>query len=280
MGELHSLHDIGRDAVALARGLISSTEFQEIEPKGDRDMVTNVDKTVEREVRRFLSKRAPHVGFIGEEERPNRLPGYNWVLDPIDGTANFIHGLPLYSIALSLLHEDSIVAGLIDIPSMGLSYSSMLGCGAFLDGERISCSPIDKLSDAIVAVSDFSLGENADNKNTILMRVIEELAKRVQRVRLIGSAAISLAWVADGRLDAAVILSNEPWDTSAGILLSTEAGASAYDALGAVHRLHSGSAVAVNCKLEYDLVPLVSEAISSVPRGVSIMASRPHVTVS
>ena len=245
MTELQRLLAIGRDAVRMARDLMSTNKIHQIEPKGERDMVTDVDKLIEKNVRNFLSLRTPDIGFIGEEEPPNELHEYNWVLDPVNRQANFIRGLPLYAIALSLLHGDSVpVLGLIDIPPLDLSYSAAMGSGAFLHNERISCSYTDKLSNAIVAISDFSLGEGADSKNAALLRVAGGLARRVQRVRLIGSAAMSLAWVADGRLDAAVILSNQPWDTSAGILLATEAGASAYDALGALHKLESGSAVA------------------------------------
>lgn len=263
MTELQTLLDTGRHALRLARGLISSSRVFDIQPKGDRDMVSNVDQLIEQRVREFLFRKAPHIGFIGEEEAPGSLSEYNWVLDPIDGTANYVRGIPLYSVALSLLHEESTVLGLIDLPYFDQSYSAIRGSGAFLDGTPTYCSRTAKLSDAIVAISDFSVEDKPEAENALLLRIADELSKRVQRVRLIGSAAISLAWVADGRFDAVVILSNKPWDTSAGMLIANEAGAATSDVFGVLHTLESGSAVAVTQELEYDLISLLADATES-----------------
>src|SRR5207248_3092165 len=161
--------------------------------KGDRDLVTDVDTAVEDALREFLTAETPEIGVLGEERgRSGDGGGRWWALDPIDGTANFARGIPLCGISLALV-----------------------------DGEHSTAAT--EMSDAMIAVGDFAIGRLAEEKNETRLRLLSDLGARAQKIRMLGTAAIDLAWVADGKLDAALILSNNPWDTMAGVLLVREA---------------------------------------------------------
>jgi myo-inositol-1(or 4)-monophosphatase len=117
--------------------------------KGDRDMVTDLDIGIERAVRASLKQDAPDVAFLGEEESPDgSTKGLTWALDPIDGTANLVHNLPLYAVSLALVENDTALLGIIDLPMLGRRYWAARNQGAWLDGERIHVSRRDRLAEA------------------------------------------------------------------------------------------------------------------------------------
>jgi myo-inositol-1(or 4)-monophosphatase len=174
---------------------------------------------VERNVRDFLHNKTPDVEFLGEEEGGQPTGhGLLWILDPIDGTVNFLHGFPLCAVSLS----------------------------------RTST-----LADALISIDQYAFGEDAERKNRWRMRLTERLAHDAQRVRMLGSSAIDLAWTAEGRLDACIQLGNKPWDTSAGVLIAREAGARVLDHDGSEHSEQSRSTIAVTPALEVGLMEAV-----------------------
>lgn len=238
--------DIAREAVAIGAKLLASAERGTVHRKGDRDTVTDLDLRIQDEVRRFLAIEAPETAFLGEERGGGDIPAAEdvWVLDPIDGTANFTHGLPMCAVSLALLRDRKPVVAAVTTPFLGRTYHAESGGGAFCDGHRIRVSGVDDLSAAIVSLGDYAVGANAEAKNRQRFAVTMALAERVERVRMVGSAALDLAWVAEGRLDACVILANKPWDTAAGVLLAREAGAVVTDASGEHHTVDSRQTVA------------------------------------
>jgi myo-inositol-1(or 4)-monophosphatase len=247
-------------AMDIARKIIQGHQPEVVSAKGDRDMVSDIDVQIEHAVRDYLQEQHPDIGFLGEEEgsRPGKH-GLQWVLDPIDGTANFVKGIPLYSISLALVSHQEPVLGIIDIPAHGSRYSAALQQGAYHDKTRIHVRPTGKLNEAIITVGDYAVGSNAGARNQIRLAVTSQLAHKALRVRMLGSAAIDLAWLAHGRTDAAIIFGNKPWDTAAGVILVREAGGSVVDLDGYTHTLHSASTVAAS--------PLLLEqALSLIPR--------------
>ena len=153
-----SLLPIALDAVTLASRLAQTTLPGVITAKTDRrDMASEVDVTVEREVRAFLRDRTPEIGFLGEEEGASggdaRLV---WTLDPIDGTANFVRGIPLCAVSLGLVDDGRPVLGVIDLPFLGRRYYAAESEGAYADGNRIHTSSTTILLDAIVSIGDFA----------------------------------------------------------------------------------------------------------------------------
>jgi myo-inositol-1(or 4)-monophosphatase len=184
------------------------------------------------------------------------------MLDPIDGTVNFLHGLPLCAVSLSLLAENTVVAAVIHLPFIGSHYTAMLGQGAFADDKRLHVSKTSTLANALISIDQYAFGDDAERKNRWRLRLTERLAQKAQRVRMLGSSAIDLAWTAEGRLDACIQLGNKPWDTSAGVLIAREAGARVLDDDGSDHSQGSRSTIAVTPALEADLMAAVQAALA------------------
>lgn len=248
---------IAAQAMDLASQIVRERLPSVVDAKGDRDMVSDIDLQIEREVRGFLREQSPEVAFVGEEEG-NGVGGgaRQWVLDPIDGTANFVKGIPLYSISLALVDGDEPVLGIIDVPAFGCRYSAAAGRGAYCGDTPVRVRPTSRLHDAIVSVGDYAVGEQAEARNRVRLAVTSRLAARVQRVRMFGSAAIDLAWLAHGRTDAAIIFGGRRWDIAAGVVLVREAGGLVVGADGEKHTLRSGSTVAASAELLDELVSL------------------------
>ncbi|MGW3351494.1 inositol monophosphatase family protein [Nonomuraea rubra] len=256
---------IAGQAASIAAEIVRTKAPGVVTAKGDRDMATEVDYAVEHAVREFLSRETPEIGFLGEEEGVSRLgDSLMWALDPVDGTANFLHGIPFCGVSLGLVDRDTPTLGVIDLPFLNLRYSAAEGAGAVVNGSEIRVSDARELQSAIVAIGDYAVGENADERNRPRLALTQELAARVQRIRMFGSAAIDLAWVAHGRIDATIMLSNNPWDTAAGVIIAREAGATVIDLDGSPHSMTAQATIAASPKLVVDLVELIAETRKAV----------------
>jgi myo-inositol-1(or 4)-monophosphatase len=227
-------------------------------------MVSDVDITIERTVRAYLHEQTPYIKFLGEEEgQTGYISDLLWALDPIDGTANFVRQLPLYAISLALVQDNLPVLGLIDLPAFGSRYSAIKDHGAMVNGTSIHIHPAARLHDAIVSIGDYAVGAGADTKNELRLAVTQRLARQALRVRMFGTAAIDLAWLAEGKTDASIILGNKPWDTAAGTVIAREAGAEVIDLDGSPHTLASKATITVAPALRSELLNLLNEAQTS-----------------
>lgn len=252
------LLSIACEAVDVARDIFLTHAPGHLTAKGDRDMASEVDYAIERKLAALLREKTPDIGFLGEEDGKRGIPSeLTWTLDPIDGTVNFIHGSPLCGISLALLRDRTPVLGVVDLPFLGMRYTATEGGGAFRDSHRLSVSSATTLREAVVAIGDYAVGEDALEKNEIRLGITTRLAQVVQRIRMHGSAAIDLVWLAEGRIDAVVIMSNQPWDTAAGVIIAREAGASVVDSDGSVHTSASSATIAANSELLTDLLALI-----------------------
>lgn len=271
MNDLASLLQIAHQAVDRARDLILTQAPGLVTVKGERDMATEVDFAVEKSLRAFLAEQTPDIAFVGEEggEGLGSQGEQMWALDPVDGTANFIHGMPLCGVSLGLIREATAVLGVIDLPFLRCRYSAAQGGGAYANGESIQVRTATvELSEAIVAVGDYAVGNGDEVKNPRRLAITRHLAQRAQRVRMFGSAAVDLTWVASGRLDASITLSNAPWDTAAGVVIAREAGARVVDADGSEHTTGSGATIAASPALLDAVVDLVRTATAeAAPAG-------------
>ncbi|MDQ0380972.1 inositol monophosphatase family protein [Amycolatopsis thermophila] len=248
-----ALLPVAREAVAIGHRIITSRAPQSVTHKSERDLVTDIDLAVEEAVREFLARETPEIGVVGEEHGGERGELW-WTLDPVDGTANFARGIPLTGISLALVSGPRSVVAAIDLPFLDTVYTAVEGYGAYAGDARIGVSAVRELSGAMVSVGDFAVGEDSGPKNRLRLSLLEQLGARAERVRMIGTAAADLAWVAHGRLDATVILSNLPWDTMAGVLLVREAGGLVLDADGGDHTVDSAATVALSPGLR-DVLP-------------------------
>lgn len=257
---------IAKAAAATASQIVRSRSPQTITWKGDRDVTSDVDITVETVIRDFLKKHTPSAGFLGEEEGGTKPgDGYHWILDPIDGTVNFLHGVPLCAVSLSLIHDRSTLTSVIDLPFLDAQYSALCGNGSYVNEKRVHVSATQKLNDALISVDQYTFGDDSHRKNSIRHRLIGRLAPHVQRIRMLGTSATELAWTAQGRLDACVMLGNKPWDTSAGVLIAQEAGARILDLDGSDHSPESFATIAVTPSLERDLISIVRSTLTEAP---------------
>jgi myo-inositol-1(or 4)-monophosphatase len=257
-----ALLPIAQDAIEMASRMMRQRRPGRVTEKADRDLVSEADLAIERSVRTFLGQQTPDIGFLGEEEGATGPPYGNelvWALDPIDGTSNYIRGLPLCAISLALVEDRQAVVAVIDVPFLNSRYHAVHGRGAYLADRRLRTSGTRHLREAVVALGDYASGEDAEPRNRDRLALTRQLVPRVQRIRMLGTAALDLAWLAEGKLDAAIMLSNKPWDTLAGVLLAREAGARVLGRAGETHTLDSAATIACATEpLAAAMIPLIA----------------------
>lgn len=194
--------------------------------KGQRDYVTEADFAAQSEIRRIVLDAFPAHGFVGEESLPDAAPapgaadGLRWIVDPLDGTTNYVHGFPAYCVSVALARGDELLVGAIYDPERDECFTARAGGGAFLNGRPIRARETTDALDALVALS-FPPHVSVDSH-----AVADFLAvvSHVHSVRRTGSTAINLAYLACGRLDAFWVRRIASWDVAAGLLLVAEAG--------------------------------------------------------
>lgn len=225
--------------------------------KGDRDYASRVNFQIEDAIRDSLARGTQQIPSLGEERSGHLHAPLLWVLDPIDGTTNFIKGSPLCAISLALLSDGQPIFGIVDVPLLGERYVAHVGAGAYLNGTRLHMPDVRHMADAVVGVTDFAVADDRLVENPIHIALLERLAPRALGVRAHGSAALDLAWLAAGCLGASIMLSNRAWDVSAGVLLAREAGGLAYDWDGAEHGVDSRFTIASAPGLKGGLLELL-----------------------
>lgn len=249
--------DIGAQSLRRGRSHIGA-----LVAKGDRDFATDVDLHIESEVKTALANAVPGIPFLGEEEDGTRIvQRVCWVLDPIDGTINFARDSALCAISLSLLVAGQPVLGIVDAPLLGERFIARRGRGAYLNGVAIRVSEVTGLREAIVGIADFKVGAGSEQENRIHLAALGRLSRECLRVRMLGSAALDLAWLAAGRLNATLMLSNLPWDVTAGLLLVREAGGVVFDYDGSPHDAGSRYTIASVPSLVEPMRRIVQESM-------------------
>jgi myo-inositol-1(or 4)-monophosphatase len=193
-----------------------------IEYKGLNDMVSYVDKTAEQQLVAGLQKIFPEAGFITEEKTTTILgERYNWIIDPLDGTTNFIHGVPLFSISVALQEGEELIAGIIYEVNMDECFYAWKGAPAYLNGEVIRVSNTPSLNKSLIATG-FPY-YNFD-KQQAYMDLFADLMRTTHGLRRLGSAAVDMAYMACGRVDAFYEYNLNAWDVAAGIVIIRQAG--------------------------------------------------------
>ena len=249
------------EAVRRAGALFGDRELAEqIRQKGVTDFVTQVDLTVQEQLRGALRTIAPEVQFMGEEQDNSGLDfgGAVWILDPVDGTMNLIHGFRHSAVSRAPAEGGEVARGRGGGPFADELFTALAGRGAFCNGRPISVSGAERLADALVDVgTNPSEREKADR----MFRWMRGIYDRCHDVRRMGAASLCLAYVAAGRLDAYVEDGLKPWDYAAGMLLVREAGGMAATPEGAEPSLeHGGGIAAANRRIGPDFLELLSEA--------------------
>jgi myo-inositol-1(or 4)-monophosphatase len=243
------------------RGL--ARDFGEVEQlqvsvKGPANFASNADHRSEETLFRELSKARPGYGFLMEErglvEGPDKT--HRWIVDPLDGTTNFLHGVPLFCIAIALEREGEIVASLTYSPIHDELYTAEKGHGAFLNNRRLRVAARKALADSLIATGIPHRGRPAHAR---FLAECKALMGQVAGIRRTGSAALDLAWVAAGRFDGYIEHSLSPWDMAAGTLLVREAGGHVTDAKGGKLMFETGDIVAGNAHVHRAVLQVLAE---------------------
>lgn len=217
-------------------------DINKTEKKGLNDFVSYVDKGSEKMLVERLNRIIPEAGFTAEEGTSDKKgERYNWVIDPLDGTTNFMHGIHPFAISIGLMDYDEIIAGVVYEVAGNEIFKAWKNGGAWLNNRKISVSGATKLSDSLVATGfPYSNFEHLDT----YMDCLTHFCKHSQGIRRLGSAAIDLAYVACGRFEAFYEYGLHPWDVAAGIILVREAGGRVSDFSGNEKNLNGDEIVA------------------------------------
>jgi len=254
---------IAREAGARLREFFAQGVVTEY--KGDVDLVTVADRTAEKLIRQRLAEAFPEHGIYGEEGTRDRLDGeFRWYVDPLDGTTNFAHGLPQFCVSMGLEkrpkgiapdEDGAMVAAIIYDPLRDELFVAERGRGAQLNGRPMRVSHTRELAESLLATG-FPSRKRHESPN---IHFYQELTMRSHGVRRAGSAALDLAYVAAGRLDAFWEFNLNPWDTAAGYLLVEEAGGQMTDFSGKPFRLDSREILASNGLIHAELIGLFDD---------------------
>ncbi len=231
-----------------------------VRSKSDRDYVSEVDQLAEQAIIQTLRDAYPDHAILAEETGASAgasgasgASGYQWIIDPLDGTTNFLHGLPQYAISIALRHKQQLFQAVVYDPARNELFTASRGGGAYLNDRRIRVANRTKLAETLIGTGfPFRDMTHAD----AYLAIFRELMAKTSGLRRPGSAALDLAWVACGRYDGFFEFGLNPWDLAAGALLVTEAGGMAGNLLGNEGYLESGNIVAANPKIFAQLVPM------------------------
>ena len=247
-----------------ARGLVR--DFGEIEnlqvsKKGTGDFVSNADRKAEQTLVRELTKARPRFGFLLEEggEIEGADTSNRWIIDPLDGTSNFLHGIPHFSISIALERDGEPAAGVIYEPVSDQMFVAENGKGAFLNNRRIRVSARKKFDESLFATG-IPFVDKSDHDR--FLEQLQAVMAGSAGVRRVGSAALDLAYVAAGRYEGFWEIGLLPWDLAAGIVLVREAGGFVTDVAGGDKMMATGEIIAANSHLHGKLADILSQTAS------------------
>src|SRR5262245_25120637 len=257
------LNVMGNAALKAARGLIrdfGEVEHLQVSVKGTGEFVSTADLKAERTLKAELKKARPGYAMLFEEggAEPGSDARHRWIVDPLDGTTNFLHGIPHFAISIALERDDEIVAGVVYEPIRDEMYWAEKGAGAYVNDRRLRVSARRQLAEAVIGTG-IPYGDRADDR--AYMATLAGVMAATSGVRRMGAAALDLAYVAAGRYDGFWEFGLSPWDIAAGILLVREAGGYVSDIAGGHGMMASGDVLAANDHLHLPLAAVIKEAV-------------------
>ncbi|MGB2756098.1 MAG: inositol monophosphatase family protein [Acidimicrobiia bacterium] len=244
MNDVARLLDVGLEAARAASMIVldGAGNALDVRSKGQGDWVSEIDERAELAVREVFAKHTPHIPVFGEEGG-GALGEEVWCVDPLDGTSNFLHGLPAVGVSIALIRDGSPVVAVVDAPFLRTTWTATLGGGAFQDDQRISVSN-QPMQRAIVATG---FPFRRPELRAPYLEIFKDVIEAVEDVRRCGAASLDLCWTASGVFDGYFELALSPWDVAAGGLIVREAGGVVTDWWGsATPWLESGNIVAAN----------------------------------
>ena len=255
------VNEAGKDALAVAREVSYSAgevimewwpKVKQISPKGNDDIVTNVDRESEEHITNVLRKSFPGHGVYGEEFKgDDPTKGWTWIVDPLDGTRNYAWGIPFFSIVVALAKDGEVVVGVNYDPLNGEMFHAAVGRGAYLNDDQIKVSKRNNLDGAVLGM-DPAYG--TDCGTTDSLQVIRKMWPRLGTVRIMGSSALGISYVAAGRTDIYFHHRLQPYDQAAGLILIEEAGGVITDRTGKRANLQSDGLIVSSSPIHQDFM--------------------------
>ncbi len=249
-----------RRAGAIINRASDNLDALTVQHKSLNDLVSEVDRAAEDAIIDSLKSVYPDHAILAEESGASGASEYQWIIDPLDGTTNFLHGFPVYAVSIALAHKGQIQHAVVYDPTRNDLYTASRGSGAYLNDKRLRVSRRDKLIDSLIGTG-FPFRASADIDAYTAM--FKTLTTKTAGIRRPGAAALDLASVAAGRLDGFWEIGLSPWDMAAGILLITEAGGLVGDLEGESNYMDSGRIVAGNPKIFAQLLQAIQPHISA-----------------
>ncbi|MPZ58141.1 MAG: inositol monophosphatase [Rhizobiales bacterium] len=248
-----------RQAARTLKRDFGEVEHLQVSLKGPANFVSAADHRAERILREELAKARPGYGFLGEEggltEGTDKT--HTWIVDPLDGTTNFLHSIPQFAISIALQRDEMIVAGLVYNPATDELFTAERGKGAFLNDQRLRVAARQRLADAVVSCP---LPHRGRGDLALGIRELAAAQPQVAGLRRFGAAALDFAWIAAGRIDGYWERDLSPWDMAAGLLLVREAGGFVTDLDGGDAMLSTGHVVAGNEAMHRELLAVLKQA--------------------
>lgn len=260
---MHPMLNIAVKAARRAGGIINrasrNLDIVAVREKAANDYVSEVDREAEQAIIRTLHEAYPDHSILAEESGATGKSEYQWIVDPLDGTANFLHGFPQYAVSIALMHKKVVTQAVIYDPGRNDLFTATRGVGAFLNETRLRVSKRAQLKPSLIGTG-FPFRELAHIDTYLAM--LRDVMHNTSGVRRAGAASLDLAYVAAGRLDAFWELGLSPWDIAAGALLITEAGGLVGDLEGNDGYFESGNILAGNPKVFAHMIQLLSRHLT------------------
>ncbi|MFQ5750592.1 MAG: inositol monophosphatase family protein [bacterium] len=241
---------------------LSSPERKQVTRKQKFDFVTQIDHLSEAAILDFIRKRHPHHSILAEESGGQKqAQGYLWIVDPLDGTKNYIHKFPMFAISIALLYEGKVIVGVVLDPVRNELYHAEKEKGAFLNGKSVQVSETQDFSQCLLATG---FPFRAKHLTDTYFEAFKNLFHQVSDFRRAGAAALDLAYLACGRLDGFWEVTLNPWDIAAGTLLIEEAGGKVTDLWGGNSHLKTGHVVASNGLIHNKITQVVGPVFKNL----------------
>ena len=242
-----------------AHNLPKITEY-----KGKTDLVTQTDRQSEEIIISTIKNVFPNHGIIAEESGSiNNDSEYQWIIDPLDGTTNFVHGYPSFGISIGVMHHDEYICGIVKELPANLTYSAIKENGAFCDGKQIHVSDFSTLDQSLLVTG---FGYEHGGKWSANIELFKQFTDITLGVRRLGAAAIDMCHVASGKVDAYWEFDIKPWDTCAGVLIIQEAGGKVTKMDGSKYSIHNPQILATNGKIHNEMLEITKPVIENLGR--------------
>jgi myo-inositol-1(or 4)-monophosphatase len=251
--------EAAKEAGKFLKYSVGRVKHIEVKQGEERNLVSEIDKASEEKIIGIIKRKYPSHAILAEESgAKDSSSDYKWVIDPLDGTTNFLHGLPMFCVTIGLEYKGDIIAGVVYDPNLDELFTAEKGAGAFLNGKRMKVTTASKLIDSLLVTGfPYDITQNPDNAIGHFVNFVVE----GQGIRRLGSAALDLSYVAAGRFDGFWEVNLNPWDMAAGMLFVREAGGRVTDFVGSESTIYKKQVLATNGVIHDAMLSVLSKGL-------------------